>query len=102
MDIASANKIAAAILPEARLWLRKTSESLDAEITQTVAACMLDLSGVGVKKIKAKDPLIRQAAKLYLKGEFGYGDKPEKWATAYEHLKAALSLSGDYTEDTYG
>lgn len=98
MDIQSANKIAAAMLPEARLWLRKSTESLDAEITQTVAACMLDLSTAGVKKIKAKDPLIRQASKLYLKSQFGYGEKPERWAAAYEHLKAALSLSGEYTE----
>ena len=41
--------------------------------------------------------LIQQAVKLYLKAHFGYDDQPEKWEAAYERLKAALSLSSDYT-----
>ena len=99
MTIAIAVDIAGKLLPEAKTWLRRSSDSLDSEVSQTVAACMLDLKNVGVKNFNADDPLLQQAAKLYLKAHFGYDDKSEKWAAAYEHLKTSLSLSGDYTEE---
>ena len=96
--ITKAKNIADALLPAARVWVRKSVANLDDEIRQTVAACMLDLNNAGVKNFKEEDPLLQQAAKLYLKAHFGYDDKSEKWEAAYEHLKAALSLSSDYTE----
>ena len=98
MNIELAIEIAEKLLPDAKLWIRKTSASLDAEVKQTTAACLLDLKNVGVVNVKVNDPLIQQAAKLYLKAQLGYDDKSEKWEAAYEHLKAALSLCSDYTE----
>ena len=89
-------QLAGILLPEAKLWLRRSTDSLNSEVEQTVAACMMDLSVVGVKNINAEDPLIQQAVKFYAKGHFGY-DAPDKWSAAYEHLKAALSLNSDYT-----
>ena len=94
-----AKQLAQVLLPEAKLWIRRSSDSLDSEVEQTVAACMMDMGIVGIKNVAAEDPLIQQAAKLYLKAHFGYDDKSEKWAAAYEHLKASLSLSGAYTEE---
>ena len=98
MTILEAVSIAGELLPEARLWIRKTAKNLDTEIQQTIAACLLDLKRVGIAKISADDPLICQAAKLYLKGQFGFSDDSEKYLAAYEHLRDALSLSGEYTE----
>lgn len=97
MTISLAKEIAEKILPDAKKWIRRTSAKLDEEVLQTVAACMLDMKNAGITKISADDPLIQQAAKLYLKAQFGYDDKSDKWQVAYEHLKAALSLSSDYT-----
>lgn len=97
MNIRKAINIADLLLPEARRWMRKTSESLDSEIQQTTAACLLDLKNAGVVNICDEDPLIQQACKLYLKAQFGFSDDSEKWEKAYEHLKASLSLCSDYT-----
>ncbi|MBR2311127.1 MAG: DNA-packaging protein [Oscillospiraceae bacterium] len=106
MTIVVANEIAATLLPDAKIWIRKSVSKLDTEIQQTVAACMLDLKNAGIVNFRAEDPLLQQAAKLYLKAQFGFDEKSEKWEQAYEHLKAALSLSYDYTlpwqEDTDG
>jgi len=97
MTIVQATEFAAALLPEARTWLRRSSGNLDEEIRQTAAAAYLDMRNVGIARLSAEDPLIKQAVKLYLKAHFGYDDQPEKWEAAYERLKAALSLSSDYT-----
>lgn len=98
MTVNTAIVIAEMLLPDARLWVRKSADNLDAEIRQTTAACMLDLKNAGVVNFKPEDPLLQQAAKLYLKAQFGFNEDSAKWEAAYEHLKAALSLSSDYTE----
>ena len=94
-----AKTLAKTLLPEAKLWIRRSSASLDSEVEQTVAACLMDLGVVGIKKIDAEDPLIQQAAKLYLKAQFGSDEKAERWEMFYEQLKSALALSGEYTTE---
>ena len=89
-------------LPDARLWVRRSSDKFDDELRQTLGACVLGLWGAGVRKIFAEDPLLKQAAKLYVKGNFGYDEQSEKWNAAYEHLKASLSLSDDYRGSANG
>lgn len=86
----------AELLTAAKVWLRDTSSTMDVEITQTIAACKLDLTNGGVVVIDIDDALTQQAIKLYLKAQFGYDDKADKYAAAYEHVKAALALSGLY------
>lgn len=98
MTVNIAIEMAQYLLSDAKLWIRKTASNLDDEVIQTTAACLLDLKNSGIVNIAKDDPLIQQAAKLYLKAQFGYDDKSEKWQAAYEHLKAALSLCRDYTE----
>ena len=87
------------LLAPVKLWLRISSDKMDDELEQTIDACKLDLSNSGVKNLDSADPLIRQAVKLYCKVQFGYDDSAGKFAEAYEHLKAALSLSGDYNSE---
>lgn len=91
--------LAQVLLPEAKLWIRRSTNNLDSEVEQTVAACLMDLSVVGVKNIDAEDPLIQQAAKMYLKANFGYDDNAERWQLFYDRLKAFLSSSSAYTEE---
>ena len=85
------------LLPDARKWLRRSSTALDDDIQQTIEACLMDMSNAGIAKIDDEDSLIKQAVKSYLRGNFGYDDHPERWLAAYEHLKASLALSSDYT-----
>lgn len=102
MTYTRALEIAEGLLPDGKLWIRRTTNSLNDEVKQTTAACLLDMKGVGIENIKAEDPLIQQAVKMYLRAQFGYDDKPEIWAASYEHLKAALSLNSDYRKSPDG
>ncbi|MBQ3503679.1 MAG: DNA-packaging protein [Oscillospiraceae bacterium] len=99
MTNTKAKNAADALLDSAKKWLRRSSDKLNDEITQTMAAAFLDMKNAGIKRLDKEDPLIQQAVKLYLKAHFGYDDQPEKWEAAYERLKAALSLSSDYTRE---
>ena len=99
MTTTKVKNAAAELLPEAKKWLRRSSDKLDDEILQTTAAAFLDMKNAGIRHLNKDDPLIQQAVKLYLKAHFGYDDQPEKWEAAYERLKAALSLSSDYTRE---
>lgn len=98
MTAVEAMDAAEKLLYDARLWVRKSAKSFDDEIIQTTAACFLDLQNAGITVFSPDDPLLRQAAKLYLKAHFGYDAESDKWERAYEHLKAALSLSSDYAK----
>lgn len=88
--------MAADIYAACKLFLRMKGSAADEEVPQTVDACLLDLQGAGVSRLDTDDPLIRQAAKLYCKANIGFFVDSEKYARAYEHLKASLSLSGEY------
>lgn len=93
-------EISADLISAAHSWLRISTTSADDEIKQTIAACLIDLKNGGVVVIDVTDAAIRQAIKLYLKAQFGYDDKADKFAQAYEFLKRSLALSGDYNEVT--
>lgn len=88
----------AALVAQARVWLRRSTDALDAEIEQTLEAGELDLRGSGVSNVDTNDALIRQALKLYCKANVGYGDEEGKFAKAYEYLKKSLALNSDYQE----
>lgn len=87
------------MLNEAKLWVDYMKNVFDEEIEQTMQACAIDLWNGGVVNIDFTDPLIKQAVKLYLKAQFRSNDDDNKFANAYEHLKKALSLSGDYNTE---
>lgn len=92
------------LVASAKGWLRIATNSRDDEIRQVCEACLIDLKNGGVaKRNYSEDSAIQQAIKLYLKSQFGYDQEAEKFDKAYEHLKAALALSGDYNvEDPDG
>ena len=88
-----------ALVVAARGWLRISTTSRDTEIRQVIDSCLIDLSMGGVKRISDSDPAIQQAIKLYLKAQFGYDANASQFDMAYEHLKAALALCGDYNQE---
>ena len=87
--------------------LRVKSAAYNDEVSGVIAAAFADLKRVGVKVPEwdaasgeplAVDPLLHRAVILYAKANFGYSDDSEKYNQAYEYLKCALSLAGDYIE----
>lgn len=79
------------------LRITSNSEKITSDITDLIAACKLDLSISGVKKIDEDDPLICQAIKLYCKANFFLeNNESEKYQKSYDMLKQSLSLCGDY------
>jgi len=86
--------------------LRVRSDAFDGEILGLIAASKADLRLLGInvpeKPVRAKkwtgDPLIDRAIILYAKAHFGYLDDKDRvqYRDAYEQLKCALSLAGDY------
>ena len=87
------------LITSARGWLRIATTSRDDEIRQVIEACLIDLSIGGVVEVNPSDSLVSQAIKLYLKAQFGYDANAVKFEQAYEHLKRALALCGDYNTE---
>lgn len=87
-----------ALIDDVKLALRIKNNALDSDITDLIDACKIDLSMAGVEIVVDTDPITKQAIKLYCKGSFGYDDNSEKFMKAYESLKIAMALCGDYKE----
>ena len=95
------------MLAKAKLALRRTSTAFDDEIKDLISAAVQDLKNVGITALPDTvdftestfgDPLIDRAVILYCKAEFGYlpVDEAKRFRDAYDYLKCALSLAGDY------
>lgn len=84
--------------------LRISHSALDEDLTDTVAACLLDLKVCGVKAPEPDDPqetdpLVLNAIKLYCRKEFT--DDPAKAAayqSRYDSLKSCLMMAEKYRE----
>jgi hypothetical protein len=85
-----------ALIDDVKLTLRIKNTAYDAEIQALVDTCKADLKISGVDIVNGTDPLTAQAIKLYCKGSFGYDDNSEKFMNAYNGLKIAMALCGDY------
>lgn len=95
------------MLERAKLAIRKTAPQYDREVKDLIASAVQDMRNVGITKLPGEidytadtfgDPLIDRAVLLYCKAEFGYLDPDEakRFRDAYDYLKCALSLAGDY------
>lgn len=84
------------LMTEIRIWLRMKTTAYDDEVKAAVEACATDLYLAGVNIVDTEDALTKQAIKLYVKAFFGNMDMSDKFQKSYEHLKAAMSLSGEY------
>lgn len=88
-----------ALIDNVKLALRIKSSSFDDELQNLIDACKVDMNISGVEVISETEPLTERAIIFYCKGNFGYDDKAEKFQDAYEKLKIAMSLSGDYKNE---
>lgn len=80
--------------------LRLTSDYLDDEVEDLIAACKKDLERVGIKNYNLDtDPLIFQAIKLYAKSHLDFNNDGERYEKSYELLVQSISLSSDYNEE---
>ena len=87
------------LLDIVRARIRVKSGKFDeSEIMPLICACKADLARVGIAD-KADDPLTTQAVVLYCKANFGFSEDSDKFQRAYESLRDAMSLSGDYGGD---
>lgn len=89
--------MASEILDEVKAAIRVKSDS--GELEGLIAACKKELELAGVYIKDETDPLAVQAVKLYCKGHYGYDENTEKFLTAYEALRDAMALSGDYAKE---
>ena len=90
------------MLEKIKLSMRIFHNMLDANITDNIAACMLDLQRVGVSAkvavISSNDALIVKAAELYCKWQDDFHAKGDQYKKAYESLRDAISLCDHYME----
>ncbi|MEY8381972.1 head-tail connector protein [Christensenellaceae bacterium 44-20] len=85
------------LLEELKTTLRIGNNRFDeSELVPLINACKMDMKISGVETVQEEDALVRQAIKLYAKAYFGYYDDNEKYKIAYEGLRDAMALSGDY------
>lgn len=76
----------------------KGTERSKAEIEALAQACVLDMRIAGAYRQAEDDALYKQALKLYTKAHYGYDKDTERFTFAYEKLRDAMALSGDYPE----
>lgn len=93
------------MLDKVKLALRKTAAVFDDEVADYISSAIADLRLVGISvpevgssETTTGDPLLDRAIILYAKSEDNFGGEGDRYRKAYDYLKCALSLSGDYTE----
>jgi urate oxidase len=89
-------------LSEAKVYLRLTGTDQDAEITDLLAAAVLDMKDKGVKVslFTIPDESIDRAIITFVKANFGYEDPviSEKLNASYESQVNRLCISTAYRE----
>lgn len=91
------------MLDAIKLSMRITHDKLDADITSTIDAALLDMGRVGINVSEIKpadkstyDALEQKCVEFYCKWLFDYLGKADAWQKAYAALRDAMSLCGDY------
>ena len=87
------------MLSKVKLAYPITTNAYDDDILGLIEACKVDLSLSGVEKIDETDGLTQRAIIFYCKAYFRNNDSSERYRKAYEALKIAMSLAGDYKND---
>lgn len=74
--------------------IRIKHSGLDNDIQNNIDACIQDLKLAGV--IAKEDALSEKACELYIKWQYDYLGKGVQFENAYQNLKIAMALSGEY------
>lgn len=81
---------------ELRTMLRIRHDKLDAELQQLKAAYLSDIALCGVKRIPENPALAISCLRLYLRWQENYNGEADRYKTAYEGTKIAMSLAEEY------
>lgn len=88
-------------LDKIKTTLRISHSALDADLTDTIDACLADLKVCGVTGKDINDPLILNAVKLYCRKEYTDDtDKAAEYQKRYDALKSCLMMAGEYNGET--
>lgn len=87
------------LLNEIKLSMRLTNNALDDDIKRNIDACLLDLERVGVDKSKETE-LLNKACELYVKWQYDYQLKGDRYQKNYELLRDSMSLAEKYKEQS--
>lgn len=87
------------LLTELLQKLRLSDEDIELthEAIDNLFACMSELERVGIDT-NTRKPLIRKAAELYLKWQWDYLGKGERFEKSFCDLRDAMSLTESYLE----
>lgn len=87
-----------ALLEKVKVAVRRTdTTAFDGELSDLIAACLVDLGIAGVDATETTDPLIVRAVCTYCKVNFGETDEYEHLKESYDEQKATLQMSSNYT-----
>lgn len=86
------------IVQKLKQRIRVRADTSNEEILDLAESCKKELEIAGVYG-DVTDPLYYQAMVLYCKGHFGYDDNTERFLEAYQALRDAMALSGDYQKE---
>lgn len=95
-------EVSAEYLFDVKSAARAECSDFDGEIETLILAAREELRTAGIKPEKCNDetdPLIKRAAIVFVKAEFGIENADrEKYLQAFESIKLRLSLSVEYKE----
>lgn len=78
--------------------IRVTTREADEEVEALIDAAIGQLKIAGVSEA-LEDSTYIQAIVLYCKGNYGYDENTERFHRAFESLRDAMALSGDYEHE---
>lgn len=81
---------------ELRTMLRIRHDRLDEELQQLKAAYLSDIAMCGVRRIPEDPALAKACLRLYLRWQENYNGEADRYKTAYERTKIAMSLAEEY------
>ena len=89
------------ILSKVKVALRIVTDDFDAEITDLINACLLDLGIAGVTENDTTNALIIRAIITYCRANFGDANGVEQYdrlKASYDEQKAQMQMATGYTD----
>lgn len=80
------------------LGIAQAVNSFNTDLDGLICACKADLKlcGISESKINDDDALVNRAIIFYCKAYFRNSDSSERYRKAYEALRTAMSMAGEY------
>lgn len=89
------------ILSKVKVALRIVTDDFDAEITDLINACLLDLGIAGITENDTTNALIIRAVITYCRANFGDANGVEEYdrlKASYDEQKAQMQMATGYTD----